>query len=62
MARQKRTGVELAAVLQCSQQSASRRLNGGQGIDLDELPIIAKWLGLEVMDLVAPSREGRRAS
>lgn len=59
MARQRRTGVELAAVLKCSQQSASRRVNGGQGLDLDELPVIAEWLGIDVMDLVAPSREQR---
>ncbi|KRB73048.1 hypothetical protein ASE01_19935 [Nocardioides sp. Root190] len=57
MARQRRTGVELAVVLQCSQQSASRRLNGGQGLDLDDLPLIAEWLGISVMDLIAPARE-----
>lgn len=56
MARQKRTGTELAAVLQCSQQSASRRLNGGQGLDLDELPVIAEWLGVSVFDLLGVSR------
>lgn len=54
MARQKRTGVELAAVLQCSQQSASRRLSGGAGLDLDELPLIAEWLGISVLDLLIP--------
>lgn len=57
MARQRRTGVELAAVLKCSQQSASRRINGGQGLDLDELPVIADWLGVNVMDLIAPRSE-----
>ena len=55
MARQKRTGVELAAVLRCSQQSASRRLVDGQGLSLDDLPLIADWLGLKVTDLL-PSR------
>ena len=54
MARQKRTGVQLAEVLHCSQQSASRRLNGGQGFDLDELPLIADWLGVDVFDLIVP--------
>lgn len=54
MARQKKTGVGLAEVLRCSQQSASRRLVNGQGLDLDELPLIAEWLGLSVVDLVAP--------
>lgn len=57
MARQKRTGVELAAVLNCSQQSASRRLNGGQGLDLDDLPAIAEWLEIDVLDLIVPRRE-----
>lgn len=56
MARQKRTGVELAAVLHCSQQSASRRVAGAQTIDLDELPLIAEWLGVSVMDLLVPGR------
>lgn len=54
MARQKRTGVELAAVLQCSQQAASRRITGEKGIDLDELPVIAEWLGINVTDLLFP--------
>lgn len=56
MARQQRTGVELASVLNCSQQSASRRLNGGQGLDLDELPLIAEWLGINVIDLLGIGR------
>lgn len=51
MARNKRTGVELATVLRCSQQTASRKMNG-KGIDLDELPVIADWLGCTVVDLI----------
>ncbi|MFJ9313762.1 hypothetical protein ACIRN4_06175 [Pimelobacter simplex] len=54
MARQKKTGVELAEVLRCSQQSASRRVVNGKGLDLDDLPLIADWLGISVVDLVAP--------
>lgn len=61
MARQRRTGVELADVLKCSQQSASRRLNGGQGLDLDELPVIAAWLGIDVFELLTP-RTARSAA
>lgn len=57
MARQKRTGVELAAVIKCSQQTASRRLVDGQGLDLDELPVIAEWLGVSVLSLIG-SRSG----
>lgn len=60
MARQKRTGVELASVLKCSQQSASRRINGGLGLDLDELPVIAEWLGLDLLDLIAPRERSAR--
>ena len=59
MARQKRTGVELAAVLSCSQQSASRRLNGGQGLDLDELPLIAEWLGVDLLQLLGIGRDAQ---
>jgi len=54
MARQKRTGVELGAVLNCSQQSASRRITGEKAIELDELPLIAEWLGISVIDLLMP--------
>ena len=52
MARQRLTGVELARLLQCSQQSASRRLTGEVGIDLDELAVIADWLGADLPSLV----------
>lgn len=54
MARQKLTGVGLARVLNCSQQSASRRLIDGKGLALDDLPLIADWLGLTVVDLISP--------
>lgn len=52
MARQRRTGTELAKVIGCSQQSASRRINGGRGLDLDDLPLIAEWLGVDMADLL----------
>ena len=52
MARQQRTGVQLAQVLKCSQQTASRRMIDGRGLDLDELPLIAEWLGVDVMQLL----------
>lgn len=55
MARQKKTGVGLAKVLRCSQQSASRRLVSGKGLDLDDLPLIADWLGISVVELIVPS-------
>lgn len=61
MARQKLSGVDLAALLKCSQQSASRRVTGAQAIDLDELPLIADWLGVNLFDLVT-TREQATAS
>jgi transcriptional regulator with XRE-family HTH domain len=53
MARQRRTATELAAFLGCSVQSASRRLNGEVRIDLDEVALIADWLGVPFERLVA---------
>jgi transcriptional regulator with XRE-family HTH domain len=52
MARQKRSGVDLAKVLHISQQSASRRINGDTALTLDELAAAAEWLGLSVFDLL----------
>lgn len=57
MARQRKTGTGLAEVLHCSQQSASRRLSGAQRLDLDELAVIADWLGVTLLDLIAPGAE-----
>lgn len=56
MARQNRTGIELAALLGCSQQSASRRTSGLTGLDLDEAALIADWLGVTVADLIPADR------
>jgi transcriptional regulator with XRE-family HTH domain len=53
MARQRKTGVELAALLECSQQSASRRMNGDVDMSLDEIAKIADWLGVPFAQLVA---------
>lgn len=53
MARQKRTGVELAQLLKCSQQSVSRRLSAETSIDLDELAQIADWLGVDIRQFFA---------
>ena len=46
MARQRRTGRDLASVLQISQQSASRRMNGETDMSLDEIATVSDWLGL----------------
>ncbi len=53
MARQRKTGKELAAVLQTSQQSASRRMTGEKPLDLDELGKIADWLEVPYSSLLA---------
>lgn len=55
MARQRKTGIELASLLNLSQQSASRRMNGETDIDLDELEVIAGWLGVNVPALLGMS-------
>lgn len=56
MAWQKKNGTGLARALSCSQQSASRRLTGAQPFTLDELPVLASWLGVEVTTLLRPVR------
>lgn len=48
MARQHKSQVALAEVLNVSQPTASRRLQGKQPFDMDELPVIAAWLGVQV--------------
>ena len=52
MARQRKTGVELAALLNVSRQAASRRLSGAVAISMDEAVVIADWLGIDVSRLI----------
>lgn len=54
MARHRRTSADLAHVLDCSQSSASRRMTGETGMDLDEIAIVAAWLGIAPESLIAP--------
>ena len=54
MARQRRSGVELATHLDLSQQAVSRRLAGEVAFDLDELAAVAEWLGVPLQTLIAP--------
>lgn len=54
MARQRKTGSQLAEQLKCSQQTASRRMNGHTDIDLDSLEIIAAWLDVPIHRLITP--------
>lgn len=53
MARQRRSATELAAFLSCSVSSATRRLNGEVSMSLDEIALIATWLGVPFEQLVA---------
>ncbi len=52
MARQKRTGGELAVVLGISAHTAGRRLNGDVPFDVIELAAACKWLGISMVDVV----------
>ena len=52
MARQRRTGVELASHLQITQQAVSRRLSGEASLDLDDVARIADWLGVPLARLI----------
>lgn len=52
MVRQRKTGVDLSNLLNCSQQAASRRLTGKVALDLDEIATIAGWLGVEPTALI----------
>lgn len=52
MARQKKSGTELGAVLGMSQRAASYRLNGQRAMGWDETFATANWLGLTLASLV----------
>lgn len=46
MARQHKILADLAAVLECSDVTAGRRVNGSIPFRLDELTLVADWLGV----------------
>ena len=52
MARQRKSGMELASLLNLSQASTSRRVLGQIAFSLDELSIIAEWLDVPVEKFV----------
>ena len=56
MARQRKTGKELALVLSVSQASASRRTTGETPLDVDELCSVAAWLDVPFSALL-PDRD-----
>lgn len=61
MARQRKTGLDLARLLNCSQSSASRRMTGETVLDLDELGRIAEWLDVPLVTLL-PAADNRIAA
>lgn len=52
MARQRKTGMDLAELLGCSQSSAARRMSGETPLSLNEVYAVARWLGVSVSALV----------
>jgi len=50
MARQRKTVNDLASLLQISQSAASRRFNGEMDVSLDEISVVAEWLGVPFTD------------
>lgn len=52
MARQRKSGLELASLLDLSQASASRRVLGQIAFSLDELSVIAEWLAVPVENFI----------
>lgn len=62
MARQQKTGSELAQVLNCSQSSASRRMTGEISLDLDEIAVISDWLNIPPFAFVTVSSNNQEAA
>ena len=53
MARKRKRGTELAALLGISQAAASRRLTGETSLDVGEVCAIAEWMDVPITDLMA---------
>lgn len=53
MAANRRTGRELAEVLEIGATAASRRLHGETPFSIDELGTVADWLGLDAAEVSA---------
>lgn len=61
MSRQRKTSNDLASILHCSQSSASRRMTGETGMDLDEIQTVSDWLGVPIGVLLQERVEGKAA-
>lgn len=63
MARQRRTGVELAGILGKTRQAVSQRLTGKVRFTEPELTIVAEWLGISLDALATrPAMTRKRAA
>lgn len=62
MARQKKSGTELGAVLHLGQRAASYRLNGQRSMSWDETYAAAQWLGMTLAELVHRAEIAAEAS
>ena len=61
-ARKRITGAKLAAALDMSAMSMSRRITGRQPFDIDELADVARVLGVRVQDLLPAQRTAAPAN
>ena len=57
MAAKKKNISDLAGHLDISRSSASRRINGLAALDLNEISVIAEWLGVPYGRIVNPPQE-----
>lgn len=53
MARQRYSSGDLAEALSLSQTSAHRRMTGDAGLDLDEIALVADWLGVDPLRFIS---------
>ncbi|WP_336630643.1 MULTISPECIES: helix-turn-helix domain-containing protein [unclassified Microbacterium] len=60
MARQRRTGHELAVVLGITAHTAGRRLSGATPFDVVELARVGRWLAVDPATLLTRARERSR--
>lgn len=61
LGRFRKTGADLAMVLDCTPHTAGRRLSGEVPLSVFELAAVASWLGISLNDLL-PRPGGRQAA
>lgn len=55
MGAQKLNAVDLARVLNVSRDTAARRINGAADMSINELEVIAGWLNVPIVRIIAPT-------